>query len=227
MNKICAIHQPHYLPYMGYIDKIFQSDVFVFLDTVQFVRRGWQNRNKIRTVMGWQWLTIPVRRVEREQKIYDIKIDATRVSWKRKHLRSIELNYSRAKHFEKHSPRLQKLYLGTNTDSLSLFNINIIKWLSAVLIPSWKGKFVIASEYEGVSNESTGRLIDLCKKFDCDTYFAGTGGKNYMNMDAFSDAGITVAWQRFKEAEHEQCYAPFLPGMGCLDYILKDRKSVV
>ena len=224
MSKICAIHQPHYLPYMGYIDKIFQSDVFVFLDTVQFVRRGWQNRNKIRTVTGWQWLTIPVRKVKREQKIYDIKIDETRASWKRKHLRSIEFNYSKAKHFDEFWPQLKKLYMETNTDNLSLFNINIIRWLSAILIPGWKGKFAVASEYEGISDDPTGRLIELCQKFDCDTYFAGIGGKDYMNMSIFSYVGMTVIWQRFEEKKHEQCYMPFLPGMGCLDYLLNCGK---
>lgn len=220
MSKICAIHQPHYLPYLGYFDKMYHSDVFVFLDTVQFEKNGWQNRNKIRTSNGSQWLTVPVRRKKLGQRIYDAKIDATQVSWKRKHFRSIEQNYSKAKYFEKYWPELKKLYLETNTDSLSMFDMCGIEWLRFILIPEWQGDVMLASDYEGISDEPTDRLIDLCQKFDCDMYYAGVGGQVYMNMNRLLNAGITVIWQRFEEKEYEQCYTPFLSGMGSLDYLL-------
>lgn len=220
MSKICAIHQPHYLPYMGYIDKMYRSDVFVFLDTVQFVRRGWQNRNKIRTAGGEQWLTIPVLKEGRSQKICDTMIDTTRAAWKRKHLRAIELNYSKAKYFDKFWPRLKRLYVETEADKLASFNVVLVEWFRFMLIPEWDGELVIASDYGGISEEPTERLIDLCQKFDCDTYLAGEGGHNYMNTDAFCKAGITVVWQKFKEKERTQHYMPFLPNMACLDYLL-------
>jgi hypothetical protein len=220
MNKICAIHQPHYLPYMGYFDKIFQSDVFIFLDTVQFERGGWQNRNKIRTLEESKWLTIPVLSKKMYQNIGDTKIDMSQTTWKRKHLQLIKLNYSKAKHFERYWIYLRKLYLETNIDNLSLFNLRFIKWLITALIPDWKGEFVVASEHEGISDEPTRRLIDLCRKFNCDIYLSGSGGQSYMNMNLFIDAGVTVKWQRFEEREYEQCYMPFLSGMCCLDYLL-------
>lgn len=225
MSKVCAIHQPHYLPYLGYFDKMFRSDVFVFLDTVQFEKNGWQNRNKIRTPDGWQWLTVPVLKKEKGQRICDTQIDKTQVSWKRKHLRSIEQNYSKAKYFEEFWPELKKLYLETDTDGLSMFNMCIVEWFGFIFASEWRGEFMMASDYAGISDEPTERLVDLCQKFDCDTYFAGIGGQTYMNMNMFFDAGITVTWQRFKEREYKQCYTPFLPGMGCLDYLLNCGKQ--
>lgn len=219
MSKICAIHQPHYLPYMGYFDKMFRSDVFVFHDTTQFVRGEWQNRNKIRTASGDRWLTIPVRSKGQYQRLCDAKIDVTQTSWKRDHLQLIKLNYSKAKYFDKFWGPLKRLY-AVETENLAVFNMHLVNFFKSVLIPEWSGDLKIASSYKGLSDEPTKRLIDICRKFDCDTYLAGSGGADYMNIDTFTEAEIVVVWQEFKEKEHEQCYKPFRPGMGCLDYLL-------
>ncbi|MGB2630330.1 MAG: WbqC family protein, partial [Candidatus Omnitrophota bacterium] len=85
-----AIHQPQYLPWLGFFDKMDRADVFVLLDDVQYKKNEWQNRNKIRNVEGWQWLTVPVLH-EFGQKISEVKIDNEK-NWKDKHLKSLELN---------------------------------------------------------------------------------------------------------------------------------------
>jgi hypothetical protein len=90
---ICAIHQPQYMPWLGYFDKIDKADIFIFLDDVQFKKNEWQNRNKIRTAQGWQWLTVPILH-EFGQKIADVHIDNKR-KWRHTHLRSIQLNYGK------------------------------------------------------------------------------------------------------------------------------------
>jgi hypothetical protein len=96
---ILSIHQPGYMPWLGYFYRIAQSDRFVYLDTVQFERNSFINRNRIKTAKGPMWLTVPVCLQDHFGKtIAETEIDA-RQDWKRKHLRSIEQSYARAAGF--------------------------------------------------------------------------------------------------------------------------------
>ncbi len=97
---IVSVHQPQYLPWLGYFDKIERSDIFVFLDNVQFKKNEWQNRNKIKTSEGWQWLSVPVIH-KFMQKISEVKINNT-VWWGKKHLNALVTNYSKAPFFKDH-----------------------------------------------------------------------------------------------------------------------------
>ena len=89
-----AIHQPQYLPWLGFFDKMDQADVFVLLDDVQYKKNEWQNRNKIRTSETWQWLTVPIIG-KFGQMIKDVKINDLE-PWRAKHIKAIEYNYSHA-----------------------------------------------------------------------------------------------------------------------------------
>jgi hypothetical protein len=91
---IVAVHQPQYLPWLGYFDKIRRADIFSYLDCVQYKKNDWQNRNRIKTSQGWQWLTVPVR-FQFPEKICEVKINQT-VKWHKKHLQALVTNYRRA-----------------------------------------------------------------------------------------------------------------------------------
>src|ERR1043165_5905453 len=105
---IVAIHQPHYLPWLRYFEKIARSDVFVLLDDVQYEKNGFQNRNKIKTGQGWAYLTVPVKK-PLLVPINEVLIDNTS-GWQDKHLRAIELNYGKAPYFKQHQEALTALY---------------------------------------------------------------------------------------------------------------------
>src|SRR5207253_7130508 len=102
-----AIHQPQFLPWLGYLDKIDQADLFVVLENVQFKKNEWQNRNRIRTAQGWQWMTVPVLH-DFGQKINETKIN-NKVSWRQDHLRAVELNYRKAPHFDRYFPHFENV----------------------------------------------------------------------------------------------------------------------
>ena len=97
-RRVIGIHQPEYLPWMGFLNKLSNSDVFVILDNVQYRRNYFQNRNRIRTATGWSWLTVPVKKAPLETPIMDIEIDNSR-PWGENHMKGLSQNYSKAPHF--------------------------------------------------------------------------------------------------------------------------------
>jgi len=105
---IVSIHQPGYLPWLGFFKKIQSSDIFVFLDDVQFEKNGWHNRNKIKTSENWMWLTVPVN-AKLGTNLNQIRIDYSS-KWIKKHKKSIELNYSKSEFFDKYWSNFENIY---------------------------------------------------------------------------------------------------------------------
>lgn len=208
-----SIHQPQYMPWIGYIDKIDRSDVFILLDNVQYKKNEWQNRNRIKTAQGWQWITVPVL-YSFPEKINEVRIN-NRVDWRRKHLVAIETNYRRAPYFSKYFPYLEDIYR-KEWERLVDINITLIKTL--VDLFGIRKKILIASEFK-TRDEPDGRLIDLCKAVGANTYLSGKDGPKYMDMDAFEKAGINVIIQDFKHPVYPQLYGKFEPNLSSIDLL--------
>jgi hypothetical protein len=208
-----AIHQPQYLPWLGYFDKIDQSDLFVILDNVQFKKNEWQNRNKIKTAQGWQWLTVPVLHQSRE-KIGDVRIN-NKVDWKRKHLHALQTNYHRSPYFRDYYPFFEGLYK-KDWLALSLLNCTIIEYLTETL--GMKRKMVLSSQMK-LRDDPTGRLIDICKVVGADTYLTGKGGENYLALDRFEEASIKIIFQSFQPPVYPQLYGSFEPALSVIDLL--------
>jgi len=211
---IVSIHQPQYLPWLGYFDKIERSDIFVFLDNVQFKKNEWQNRNKIKTSEGWQWLSVPVIH-KFMQKISEVKINNT-VWWGKKHLNALITNYSKAPFFKDHEEFFEQTY-GQDWDVLVDINISMIEYLVKALGLSGK-KLVKASEYES-REEPTARLVDICMQLGGDVYLSGKDGASYMNLDEFAKEGIKVIFQDYKHPNYPQLYGSFEPYMSVVDLL--------
>ncbi len=210
---IVGIHQPQYLPWLGYFDKIDKSDVFVFLDCVQFKKNEFQNRNRIRSVTGWQWLTVPVRH-NFGQKINKVPINAAAV-WKKKHCQALLTNYAKAPFFKDYFPFFEDAF-SRDWDLLSPLNTYLVQRICSFLLI--RTRFVIASGLDPLTDPS-GRLVDICKKLGADTYLAGKGGTDYMDMVQFEKAGIQVLFQDFKHPEYPQVYKGFEPLMSVVDIL--------
>ena len=121
-----TIHQPQFLPWLGYLDKIDRADLFIVLDTVQFKKNEWQNRNRIRTAEGWQWLTVPVLH-RFGQRVQDVMINPT-AAWREQHLRALEMHYARALFRDRYLPDLRAIYEKPWT-KLADLNLAVIRWL--------------------------------------------------------------------------------------------------
>ncbi|MDE1890231.1 MAG: WbqC family protein [Planctomycetota bacterium] len=216
---IVAIHQPQYLPWIGYFDKIDCADVFVLLDNVQYKKNEWQNRNRIKTSQGWQWITVPVL-YKYPEKINEVKINNT-VDWRKKHLNALTYNYSKAPFFEKHRRFLEKTF-STNWEFLVEINTHVIQYLINAL--GIDKKIVLASSLR-LREGPTDRLIDICKHVQADTYLSGKDGAKYLNLDAFAQAKIKVIFQDFRHPIYPQLYEKFEPYMSIVDLLFNHNHN--
>lgn len=213
-KPILSAHQPAYLPWLGYFDKIQQSDVFVYLDSVQFEKNSFINRNKIKTPQGGQWLTIPVKiKGHTDITLIDTEIDDTQ-PWRSKHLKSIEMNYRKAPYFMEHYPKLEKLLSISTTNLTELCWQHLEFWLREFQI---KTKVVRSSALD-ISSKKSDLVLDLCTHFSAKHYLSGALGRNYLNENDFAAADIKVEYQDFNHPIYPQRWGDFEPYMSIVDY---------
>jgi len=210
---LIAIHQPQYLPWLGYLDKIDKADVFVILDNVQYKKNEWQNRNRIKTAQGCQWITVPVL-YRFPEKINEVRIN-NKENWSRKHLQALITNYSNSTFFGNYRSFFDDIF-SHNWNRLVDINIEIIKFLISTL--DLKTKLVIASDLK-LREEPTERLVDICKILDGNKYMAGKDGNKYMNLELFEEEGIEVIFQDFKHPVYHQLFGDFEPYMSAIDLL--------
>jgi hypothetical protein len=210
-----AIHQPQYLPWLGYFDKIDQADCFVLLDDVQFKKNEWQNRNKIKTAAGWQWLTVPVLH-RFPQRICEVRINRTD-PWSRKHLQALTSNYSSAPFFDLHRPFFEEIY-GREWTLLVDLNVVAITYLAETL--GIRTKLVMASSLPVPAElEATDRLISICQAVGANTYLSGVGGREYLDLAPFEEAGIGVLFQAFQTRPYPQRFGAFVADLSIVDLL--------
>jgi len=209
-----TIHQPQFLPWLGYLDKIDQADAFIMLDTVQFKKNEWQNRNRIRTAKGWQWLTVPVLQ-HFGQRIDEVLINPT-AAWKAQHLRALDMHYARAPYRNRYLAQLRELYAAP-WNKLSDLNEATVQWLLeayGITTPVHR-----AADY-AARDEPTDRLIDLCRAVGATQYLAGPGAEHYMDTPRFESSGVRLNLQVFHHPIYRQVYEPFEPNLSALDLLL-------
>jgi hypothetical protein len=219
-KKICVIMQPAYLPWLGYFDLIDQSQVFIFLDNVQFEKQSWQQRNRIRTPRGLEWLTVPIFIKGRSlQLIRDVEI-AKSDRFPLKHWRKIEIAYRDAPYFTKYQQDLKELLLDASSMLYEL-NIEIIKWLTAML--EIKADFATSSALGGQGKRSS-LTVDLCKKVGAEIYLSPLGAQEYLQADyqKFAQADINVWLHHYEHPVYRQLYSPFLSYASVIDLLFNE-----
>jgi hypothetical protein len=217
MMTTCVIHQPEFLPWLGFFSRLARCDVFVVLDHIQFMVRGFQNRNKIRTRDGWMWLTVPVRSPH-GKRILDVEIDNSK-PWKRRHLKAIQTYYGRTPFYEEYVPSLRALYGEPWKKWYKLCRLNLCFIIFILKELGLQPKLVMSSTLrcEGTKSDL---ILDICKKVGADTYLSGVGAKNYMDTEKFERAGIEVKYQDFTHPTYKQRYEPFVPNLSVIDALL-------
>jgi hypothetical protein len=211
---IVAVHQPQYLPWLGYFDKIRRADVFCYLDNVQYKKNDWQNRNRIKTAQGWQWLTVPVQ-YRFPQKINEVTINNA-VNWKHKHFQTLVTNFNRAPFFEEYAKLLEQVF-SEEWAFLSDLNIALIERIKAAF-GLGQAPAVRSSEFS-LSEDPTDRLIDICKVLKADTYLSGPDGVKYMDLDRFKQRGVQVVVQEFVHPVYPQLFNSFQSQMSVVDLL--------
>ena len=213
---IVTIHQPEYLPWLGFFDRLFKSDAFVVLDDVGYQKNGFINRNKIKTKDGWQWLTVPVKGRSPNKKINEVLIDNEK-KWQEGQLSFIKNNYSDSPYFETYYDFLKETF-NKNWEGISDLDVYLIEKISGFLGIKTKIEKVSTLDIGGEKNQ---RLINICKKIRADAYLSGPGGKNYMDLDLFKKEGINVVFQEFSHPEYSQMFKEqgFLKEMSVIDLL--------
>ena len=212
---IVAAHQPQYLPWLGYFDKISRADRFVLLDNVQFKKNEWQNRNKIKTAQGWQWLTVPVT-YRYPQLINEVGINNT-AKWQHKQRQAISTNYGKAPHYDCLEGLLGQAF-SRSWDWISELNVVLVRGLARAL--GIDTPLFVASELGEFPSDPDDRLIALTRHFGADTYLAGAGGKQYMNLEKYRENGIMVLFQDYQHPVYDQLFGQFEPFMSVIDLVL-------
>lgn len=221
MKKI-AILQSNYIPWKGYFDLINMVDEFIFYDDVQYTKRDWRNRNKIKTPNGLVWLSIPV---EVKGKYFQ-KINETRVidkDWAKKHWQSILHNYSKAKYFKNYKDIFEELYLNCNEEYLSQINYKFISTINRIFDINTKLRW--SSEFKLIDGQ-TEKLLGICKDCNADTYLSGPAAKDYFNEDLATKENIRVEWMDYSGYdEYTQLYPPFEHRVSILDLIFNEGEN--
>lgn len=215
---IATIHQPQYLPWLGYFDKADKADIFILLDNVQFKKNDWQNRNKIKTSQGEQWLTVPIIH-NFGQRINDVAIN-NNVDWRDDHLKAIKLNYAKAKYYDKYIKFFESVY-SREWNYLVELNVFLVKELIELL--GITTKIILSSEYN-VTEDSTQRLVELCKEVGADMYISGKDGKNYMDFTKFAKNNIKIIEQDYRHPVYKQLWhdkddAKFISNLSVIDLL--------
>ena len=218
MKKI-AILQSNYIPWKGYFDLINMVDEFILYDDMQYTKRDWRNRNKIKTPQGLKWLSIPV---EVKGKYFQ-KINETKISekdWAKKHWQQIKHTYAKAKDFKDFKDVFEELYMRCNEEYLSKINYKFITTINEILGITTKIRW--SSEFELVDGQ-TEKLLGICKDCDADVYISGPAAKYYFDKELAKKENIEVEWMDYSGyEEYEQLHPPFEHGVSILDLIFNE-----
>jgi hypothetical protein len=219
MSKVVAIVQSNYIPWKGYFDLINRTDEFILFDDMQYTRRDWRNRNKIKTANGPAWLTIPV---QVKGKYYQ-RIDETEIAdkdWPREHWNAIRTNYVRARHFAAYKARFEELYLDCRESLLSRINYRFLTAVCELL--GIRTRVTWSTDYPPCEGK-TERLVHLCRCAGATEYLSGPAARDYIEPALFEVAGIKLSYADYSDyPEYTQLFPPFDHHVSVLDLILNE-----
>lgn len=212
-----AIHQPGYLPWLGFFKKMQEADVFVYFDDVKFVRNNYYNRNIIKTANGPIWLTVPVL-ARSDSLINDVRIDSTK-HWRSKHSKSIQLEYKDSKFFDEYAGFFEELY-GREFDRLIDVNLEIIEFFKKQF--GIGARMVRSSELDP-GNNTPDRILEICRAMDATRYVSGTvWARDHLDVEKFEESGISVEFKEFHCPAYDQLHGEFLPNMSAIDLLFNE-----
>ena len=215
---ILTAHQPVYLPWLGLFHKIALADLFCYFDIVQYQRKDYNNRNKIKTSNGELWLSVPVESKNHLNKNVS-KILIVQGNWVKKHLKSIELNYKKTPFFKDYFPELRSILINESKNSLGHLNLKLLEYFMECL--SIDTPIVKAGDYsfDGIGSDL---VLDMCVRLGADSYIFGEQGKNYADVKAFKEAKIVVEFQNYIHPVYRQMGRDFLPYMSIIDLLFNE-----
>ncbi len=210
---LVTIHQPNYLPWPGFFHKWLISDAFILLDTVQYHKNEWQNRNRIKTANGAQWVTVPVS-YRFPQTIIEVGIASP--NWARKQIAAIEQAYAKAPYLKLYWPKLREV-LQQSWEGIADLNTALIRTLGEML--GCQAPLHLASDMATSSDDPTERLISLCRELGGDAYLSGREGRGYLDREKFSAAALELWFQEVEAPVYPQLHGTFISHLSVIDML--------
>ena len=213
---LVTIHQPHYLPWLGYLHRMAQADLFVVLDHVQFERGNYQNRTRVLVNGAPHWLTVPVEQHSQKERIQEKRVE-NRLDWARAHFETLRRSYGGAGYFGAYSADLRAVY-STQWERLVDLNdalLEILRRAFDIRTP------LVRSSTLGVEGQKSELVLDICRAVGAKALLVGLGGsREYLDRAAFADAGIELRFQEFAHPQYVQRgRSPFTPGLSAVDLL--------
>lgn len=214
-----VILQPSYIPWRGFFDQIQKADLFIFYDDVQYDKRGWRNRNKIKTPNGAQWITIPVH--SHNAQIEKTPINQILIDWEQPwnewHMKTLQVNYSKAAYYKNYANWLEDVF-SRHSQYLADFTIPLTIEITQRL-GFTQTQFLRSSDLCGINGQKTTRLIQILQQVGATHYISGPSAQNYIDAEQFKAAGISLKYVEYNYPEYPQLYLPFDPFVSILDLL--------
>lgn len=218
---IVAAHQPHYLPWLGYLAKVAAADLFVIMDDLQYEPQNFQNRNRLKLNHGPQWVVVPLERGPQEERISDKRIvnrGSPKEHWQRKTWHTLRIHYGSAPFWKLYEPEIEEIYTRP-WDHLIDLQLQILRlhlrWFE-IYTP------VLRASSLALRGQKTDRLESLCLAVGADVYLSGGGGsRRYLDIEQLARSGVRVTWQTFTHPVYPQRYPSlgFKPNLAALDLL--------
>ena len=208
-----AIHQPNYLPWIGYFDKLDQVDKFVLLDTAIHSKSEFINRNKIKTPQGSLWLTVPLK--NKEKPINELQI-ASYLNWQSSHWKAIESNYKKSAFWKTYCDGFQKIY-GVKWENMATLNNTLIKYIKGLL--NIKTEILLESDFQLDFGKGTSRNMNIVNYLGGDIYVSGVGARSYNDESEFNKNDIELVYQDFQHPVYPQRWGNFQPNLSIIDML--------
>lgn len=213
-DRVAAVHQPNFIPWLGFFYKLAHADTFILLDTVQFSDGSYTNRVGVRSTEGARWLTVPVKH-QFGQLIKDVAIAETE-PWRAKHLAILRMCYGKYPLFDEVFPLVERWYAESVNDQLAAFNENIIRRVAELLGVHTE---IVRSSALGCTGSKTELILCLARSVGASVYLSGQGGATYQGEQGFRNAGIELRYSDFIHPVYPQRYVPFITGLSILDML--------
>lgn len=217
---VLTIHQPEHLPWLGFFNKISKTEIFVILDNVQFRKNYFQNRNRIMGSNGVQFINVPTKtkgHMNNNLAHTEISIEGSNAKWKEKYLRTIQISYRKYPFYQEVFPIIEEA-IAIETSYLCDINIAIIKGFAKKL--DIHPQYIRASEMK-LKGSKSDLILDICKELKANVYISGPSGRDYLNIQSFTDANIVVKYNDYNHPIYPQRKVKeFTPNLAALDLFM-------
>ena len=217
---IVSIHQPNYLPWLGFFHKMTESDVFVLFDDVQLVRgKSFVVRNRVKTANGVQWLTVPVKE-KGELRLIKEALIVQDGKWQKKHWKTIQLSYKKAPYFDRYEAEFSQIY-DTSWEKLSELNVTLIKLIKNLM--GINTTLVLSSEMN-IEARGAEKILSIIKELKANKYITGEGkgSRRYIIEEDFKNNNIELIYQGFKHPVYHQLWGDFVPNLSIIDLLFNE-----